>query len=80
LDTKLAIGAFIRKKRLAKSWTQEKLSSEASLSNRYLQRIEAGDRTPSLIIIFKLASALGMSPEKIIMPIWKEWKKDSRSN
>jgi len=40
--------------------------------------IEAGNRTPSLITIFKLASALGITPEKIITPIWKVWQKKHR--
>ena len=75
LDTKFAIGELVKKKRTEKSWTQEKLSSEAGINNRFLQKIEAGDRTPSLITIFKLASALGITPEKIITPIWKVWQK-----
>lgn len=78
MDTKFALGKLVRKKRIEKSWTQEKLSSEAGINNRFLQKIEAGDRTPSLITIFKLASALGMTPEKIITPIWREWQKERR--
>jgi len=70
------LGAFLTN--TEKFWTQEKLSSEAGINNRFLQKIEAGDRTPSLITIFKLASALGMTPEKIILPIWKEWKKEQQ--
>jgi transcriptional regulator with XRE-family HTH domain len=75
LDTKFALGELVRKKRIEKSWTQERLSSKAGINTRFLQKIEAGDRTPSLITIFKLASALGMTPEKIIMPVWKGWQK-----
>jgi transcriptional regulator with XRE-family HTH domain len=74
--TKLTIGELVKKKRTAKSWTQEKLSSEAGINTRFLQKIEAGDRTPSLITIFKLASALGIAPDKIITPAWKEWQKE----
>ena len=77
MATKLTIGALVRKKRIAKSWTQEKLSSEAGISNRFLQKIEVGERTPSLITIFKLASALAITPDKLITPIWKEWQKNN---
>jgi transcriptional regulator with XRE-family HTH domain len=76
MATKLIIGKLVKKKRVAKSWTQEKLSSEASINTRFLQKIEAGDRTPSLITIFKLAYALGIAPDKIITPVWKEWQKE----
>lgn len=76
MDIKLSIGELVRKKRIEKSWTQEKLSSESGIYNRSLQKIEAGERTPSLITIFKLASALGITPDKLISPVWKEWKKD----
>ncbi len=75
MDTKLVIGKLLRKKRLEKSWTQEKLSSEAGINNRFLQKIEAGDRTPSIITVFKLSLALGIMPDTLITPTWKEWKK-----
>jgi transcriptional regulator with XRE-family HTH domain len=75
---KITIGELVKEKRVAKSWTQEKLSSEAGINTRFLQKIEAGDRTPSLVTIFKLASALGIAPDKIITPVWKEWQKEHR--
>ena len=77
LAIKTTIGDLIRRKRADKAWTQEKLSSEAGISNRFLQKIEAGDRAPSLETIFKLASALAITPDKLITPIWKEWRKDN---
>jgi len=73
----LTIGDLVRKKRTEKSWTQERLSSEAGINNRFLQKIEAGDRTPSLETIFKLSSALSITPDKLITPLWKEWRKDN---
>lgn len=77
MATKLTLGEFVREKRLEKPWTQEELSAEAGVSSRSLQKIEAGDRIPSLETIFKLAYALGITPDTIINPIWKQWKKDN---
>lgn len=74
MDIKQSIGELVRQKRIEKTWTQEKLSSLAGVSNRFLQKIEAGDRMPSLVTIFKLADALGTSPDKLIMPVWKKYK------
>ncbi len=73
LDIKEKIGELVREKRSSKGWTQEKLSSEAGINNRFLQKIEAGDRLPSLVTIFKLSKALNIVPEKLIGPAWKEW-------
>ena len=79
MEIKISIGALIRQKRIAKKWTQEKLSSESGINNRFLQKIEAGDRTPSLLTIFKLAHAFGVTPDKLLMPVWKEWVKSQNS-
>ncbi len=73
MEIRLSIGAIVRQKRNARKWTQEKLSSEAGISNRFLQKIEAGDKMPSIITVFKLSSALGIAPDKLLMPVWKEW-------
>lgn len=76
MQIRSAMGELIRQKRIAKKWSQEKLSSEAELSPRFLQEIEAGKKTPSLATIFKLSNALGVAPDKLITPVWKEWKKE----
>jgi len=78
MGTKLPIGTLIRKKRVEKSWTQEKLSTVSGINSRSVQKIEAGDRIPSLATIFKLAVALGITPDTIITPVWKEWKKSNK--
>ena len=73
MEIKLSIGIVVRQKRILKKWTQEKLSSEAGINNRFLQKIEAGDRMPSLVTVFKLSKAFGITPDKLLMPVWKEW-------
>ncbi len=75
MEIKLTIGAIVRQKRISNKWTQEKLSSEAGINNRFLQKIEAGDRMPSLVTIFKLSKAFGIEPNEFLMPVWKEWIK-----
>ena len=75
MEIKSSIGAIVRQKRNAKKWTQEKLSSESGISNRFLQKIEAGDKMPSIVTIFKLSNALGTAPDKLLIPVWKEWLK-----
>ena len=72
---KSAIGDQVRRQRADKEWTQEKLAYETGVSNRYLQKVEASERLPSIITIFKLARAFGIGPDRIIMPIWRDWLK-----
>lgn len=69
------IGDIIRKYRTEKNMTQESLAEEASISLRFLQNIEAGDHAPSFVTLFQLSKALGITPDKIILPVWKEWIK-----
>jgi len=73
MDIRDSIGQIIREKRTDKGWTQEKLSSEAGVSNRFIQNIEAGEKMASLITIFKLSQALEVTPDVLIMPAWEEW-------
>lgn len=75
MDIKESIGDLVREKRTKKGWTQEQLSSEAGVSNRFLQDIEAGEKMASVITVFKLSKALGTTPDKLIMSAWKQWVK-----
>jgi len=77
MGIKESIGELVREKRTKKGWTQEQLSSEAGVSNRFLQDIEAGEKMASMVTIFKLSKALGVTPDKIMLPVWKKWLKES---
>ncbi len=55
--------------------SQEQLSSDSNINNRYLQRLEAGESDPTLTTLFKLAWGCGTTPEKLIMSAWKSWGK-----
>lgn len=77
MDIKESIGDLMRDKRTKKGWTQEQLSSEAGVSNRFLQDIEAGEKMASMVTIFKLSKALGITPDRQMLPVWKKWLKES---
>lgn len=40
--------------------TQEQLAEKAGVTPKYIQYIEAAKRTPSLKLLYKIASVLGM--------------------
>ena len=74
---KSIIGEIIRKYRVENDMTQEQLSEKAEISLRFLQNIEAGDHAPSFSTLFRLSKALDVTPDKIILKVWKEWLKEN---
>jgi transcriptional regulator with XRE-family HTH domain len=56
-----SFGQNVRKLRGASGFTQERLADKADLDPTYISGIERGVRNPSLLIITRLAKALGVS-------------------
>ncbi len=79
MKIKKETGALVRKYRIQAGLAQEQLASDAGISHRFLQKIEAGNNLPSLVTLLKLSYALKITPEKFISPIWKEWVKSQKS-
>ena len=62
----LEFGRLIRKLRKKKGLTQEVFADEAGLDVSYIGRVERGQVNPGLTIIYQLASALKISPRKLL--------------
>ncbi|MGO8765968.1 MAG: helix-turn-helix domain-containing protein [Limisphaerales bacterium] len=60
------LGTNVRRLREAKGWSQEDLAENANLHRTYVSGIERGVRNPSLTIVFKLATALGVEPGTLV--------------
>lgn len=54
------IGSYLRKIRESKGISQEELSLKAGYYRTYVNKIEAGNYSPSLHTIWRLSHALGM--------------------
>jgi transcriptional regulator with XRE-family HTH domain len=52
-------GILVRKRRLAKGLGQEALADKSGLHRTHVSLLERGKRMPSLLVIKKLAAALG---------------------
>lgn len=63
-----SIAANIRRERLRRGWTQERLGEAADVAPRYVQRIETGRINPSAVVLAAIAEALGVSPGKLFRP------------
>lgn len=75
-DQVKAFGQALRKIRLNKAYSQQKLADECDMERKTIQRIEAGETGVGLHIIFALAEVLDIAPQKIFdeMPEFKDRK------
>ena len=53
--------------RLERELSQEALALEAEVDLSYLGRIERGDNNPALLVLCRLANALGVSAAEILL-------------
>jgi len=62
----IALGAAIRRVRLSKNISQEKLALLAEVDRSYVGRVERGDNNVAILTLSKLASALDVTLEKLM--------------
>ena len=66
LDWRNIVGKNVRSLRLAKGMTQEQLAFAAELDLTYIGGIERGRRNPSLLVMARIADALGATLAELI--------------
>jgi transcriptional regulator with XRE-family HTH domain len=64
-----AIAGTIRRLRLDAQWSQANLAGRAQLSTSALSRFECGRSEPSLGEAFRIADALGLSPQGFVASV-----------
>ena len=65
MDIRKRVGRNVRRIRREKNWSQEELSFQSDLHQTYISGIENGARNPTVVVIQKLADALGVPPAKL---------------
>ena len=68
MDTLRRFGDKVRELRIKKGLSQEQLAELSGLHRTYISSLELGKRNVSLINIFALAKALGVTPDKLLKP------------
>lgn len=66
------MGKRIRKKRRAKSMTQEALAEKVGVTSAYIGMIERGERAPSLEFFVMLTNALDVTADELLNGLVKE--------
>lgn len=67
VDWRRVVGENVRRARQAKGLTQEQLAFEAKIDLTYLGGIERGRRNPSLLVLARIASALSLPPNELLL-------------
>ena len=61
MDSRKLVGRDIRKIRREKGWSQEKLAFESGVHRTYISGVERGARNPTVLVLGRIAEALGVS-------------------
>lgn len=68
MDMRKLVGDNCARLRRERGWTQEQLSERSGLSQQYISDLERGKRNPTIVTIFELAQALGVSHVELVAP------------
>lgn len=66
------VGFGLRRLRLERDMTQEKLAEVSELNVKYIGELELNKKTPSISTIFALASALNMESGALVSELEKD--------
>jgi transcriptional regulator with XRE-family HTH domain len=62
----VAFGNAVRKYRHEKGISQEQLADQTGIHRTYIGGIERGERNPTLLMIYRIAEALGLNPARLL--------------
>lgn len=68
MDMRRLVGENVRRARIAAGLTQEELSERCGFSQQYLSGLERGRRNPTIVTLYELAQALGVSHIRLVEP------------
>lgn len=68
MDMRKLVGQNFARLRREKGLTQEQIEERSGLSQQYLSGLERGKRNPTVITLYELAQALGVSHVELVQP------------
>ena len=66
MDIRERLAKNLRQLRQDKSWSQEAFADEAGLHRTYISDLERGARNPTIKVVDKLATALEVTPGRLL--------------
>jgi transcriptional regulator with XRE-family HTH domain len=68
MDMRRLVGQNVRRIREKKCLTQEEFADISGFSQQYISGLERGQRNPTVITVYELATALGVSHLDLLRP------------
>jgi transcriptional regulator with XRE-family HTH domain len=68
MDMRKLVGRNFGRSRRAKGFTQETFAEASGFTQQYISGLERGRRNPTVVSLFHLASALGISHVDLVEP------------
>ena len=68
MDMRRLVGRNLSRIRRSKGLTQEQLEELSGFSQQYLSGLERGRRNPTIVTLYELAQALGVSHLDLVTP------------
>ncbi len=68
MDMRKLVGDNCARIRKELGWTQEVLAERSGLSQQYISDLEGGKRNPTIVTIYEIATALGVSHVDLVQP------------
>ncbi|WP_323043078.1 helix-turn-helix transcriptional regulator [Gemmobacter sp.] len=68
MDMRKLVGRNFARLRRAQGLTQEEVEARSGFSQQYLSGLERGQRNPTIITVYELAQAIGVSHMDLVAP------------
>ncbi|MER9339024.1 helix-turn-helix domain-containing protein [Mesorhizobium sp. M0293] len=68
MDMRQLVGRNVQRFRQKNHLTQEQLAEISGFSQQYISGLEKGRRNPTIVTIYELAQALGVSHMELVRP------------
>jgi transcriptional regulator with XRE-family HTH domain len=71
MDMRRLVGQNVSRVRKKKGLTQERFAEISGFSQQYVSSLEQGHRNPTVVTLYELATALGVSHMDLVRPLRK---------
>ncbi len=68
MDMRKLVGRNVKRIRQEKGLTQEQFAEVSGFSQQYISSLERGRRNPTVVTVYELAAALGVSHMELVRP------------
>jgi transcriptional regulator with XRE-family HTH domain len=80
MDMRRLVGRNFARLRLAKGFTQERFAEVSGVTQQYVSGLERGKRNPTVVTLYHIATALGVTPVELVSPDEEMPRQSARSS